>query len=160
MIRSRLLLVLCPLLFVAGCRSPKPDPMNEPLVARFFLESRPGETGALMQLPVSRVGITVNPQPVFVESDIVGAELVRVNLGWCIRVRFTPAAARDLYRLTAASLGRRLVLTFNDLPAGARRIEQAMPEGALLIFVEVDDLNLPPLVERLKRTSAVIAQRK
>ena len=159
MMRSRPLLALFLLLFMAGCQS-KPDPMKEPLVARFFLESRPGEAGVPQQLPVSGVGITVNPRAVFIESDIVDAELVRSNLGWCMRVRLTPAAARDLYRLSLASIGQRLVLTFNGLPAGAGRIEQAMADGALLIFVEVQDINLPPLVERLKRTSADIAKRK
>ena len=157
MIRFRQLLALSGLLLLAGCQAP--EPLNDPLVARLFLEARPGETGLPLQLPVSKVGINVSPKPVFLESDIVDAELVRVDLGWCLMVKFTPAAARDLYRLSVGNTGRRLVLTFNDLPAGARRIEQAMPEGALLIFVEVDDVNLPPLVERLKRTSAAIAGR-
>ena len=160
MIRPSLLVVLLALLFTTGCQTAVVTPMDEPLVARFFLESRPGEAGVTVQLPVSKVGITVNPKPVFVETDIVGAELVRVNLGWCMMVKLTPAAGRDLYRLSVGSIGRRLVLSFNDQPAGARRIDQAMPEGALLTFVEVDDVNLPPLVERLKRTSVDIAARK
>ena len=159
MMRSPRPLALFLLLFLAGCQS-KPEPLKEPLIARFFLESRAGEAGVPLQLPVSGVGITVNPQAVFLESDLVDAELVRTNLGWCMRVRLTPAAARDLYRLSVASIGRRLVLTFNGLPAGAGRIDQAMPDGALLIYVEVQDINLPPLVERLKRTSADIARRK
>ncbi len=148
------------LIFLAGCQSKPEDPQNVPLIARFYLEAQPGEPAVPVQLPVSRVDLNVGPKPVFVESDIVDAELVRVNLGWCMLVKFTPAAGRDLYRLTAGSIGRRLVLSFNDQPAGARRIEQVMPEGALLIFVEVDDTNLPPLVERLKRTSAEIAKRQ
>ena len=134
--------------------------MDAPLVARFYLEARPDEAGVPLQLPLSKLSITVNPKPVFVETDIVDATLMRVKLGWCLMIQFTPQAGRDLYRLTAGSLGRRLVLSFNGQPAGARRIEQVMPEGALLIFVEVDDVNLPPLVERLKRTSAEIAKRQ
>lgn len=155
-----LVALLFGLLLLAGCQTAAPDPMNEPLVARFFLEARPGEAGVPLQLPLSRVGITVNPKPVFVETDIEDAALVRVKLGWCMMVRFTPAAARDLHRLTAGGLGRRLVLTFNDQPAGAWRIEQVLGEGVLLIFVEVEDVNLPPLVERLKRTSADLAKKQ
>lgn len=155
-----LVVLLAGLVFFSGCQSAPPDPMNVPLVARFFLEARPGEAGVRVQLPVSKLGINVNPRPVFVETDIVDSDLIRVDLGWCMLIRFTPAAARDLYRLSVGNPGRRLVLSFNDMPAGARLIDQAMTEGALLIFVEVDDVNLPPLVERLKRTSADIAKRK
>ncbi len=158
MMRFRLTVVLLALLGLAGCQS-KPEPLKVPLIARLFLEARPGEPSVPLQLPVSGVTIKVSPKPVFVESDIIDAQLVRVNLGWCLMLRFTPAAGRDLYRLSVGSLGRRLVLTFNDQPAGARRIEQAMTEGALLTFVEVDDVNLPPLVERLRRTSAEIAKK-
>ena len=159
MIRLPLLAALFVLLLTAGCQS-APDPRDEPLVARLFLESRPGEAALPVQLPVSQVTITVNPKPVFVETDIVDAQLVRVDLGWCLLIKFTPAAAQDLYRLTAGGQGRRLVLTFNDQPAGARRVNEALAEGMLLIFVEVDDVNLPPLVERLRRTSAGLAGRK
>lgn len=152
--------MLACLLFFSGCQSTPPDPLNDPLVARLFLEARPGEAAVRVQLPISKLGINVNPKPVFFETDIVDSELMRVDLGWCMMIRFTPAAARDLYRLSVSNRGRRLVLSFNDMPAGARLVDQAMPEGALLIFVEVDDVNLPPLVERLKRTSADIAKRK
>ena len=155
---KRLLLVsgLFATLVLAGCKAP--DPMQAPLIARFYLEARPGEPATALSMPVSHVIINVQPKPVLLENDIVGAELVRVKLGWCMLVRFTPAAGRDLYRLTVGNLGRRLVLTFNDQPAGARRIDQAMGEGAMLLFIEVDDVNLPPLVERLRRTSAEIAR--
>ena len=53
-------------------------------------------------------------------------------------------------------MGRRLVLTLNDEPVGARRIEQAMNDGTILVFVERPDADLPALVERIKRTSADI----
>jgi hypothetical protein len=156
--RLAALFALLALALASGCQS-TPDPLNEPLVSRLFLENRPGEAGVTLELPISKVRVAVNPKPVFVETDIIGAELVRVKLGWCIMLRFTPAAGRDLYRLSAANAGRRLVLTFNDNPAGARRIDELMGQSALLIFVEADDVNLPPLVERLNRTSADLAKR-
>jgi len=154
-----LVTLLLGLALLSGCQTTPPDPMNEPLVARFYLETRPGEAGVPLELPISKVRVAVNPKPVFVETDIVGAELVRVKIGWCMLVKFSPAAGRDLYRLSVDSGGRRLVLTFNDNPAGARRIDELMEQGALLTFVEVDDVNLPPLVERLNRTSADLAKR-
>ena len=142
---------------MAGCTSPdQPRTGYQPLVARFYLEVRPGETGVPALLPVSGVTIKVSAKPVIVEYDIYNAEVARVDLGTCLLLQLTPAAARDLYRLSVSNLGRRLMLFLNDAPLGARRIEQAMPDGALLVFVEVPDAELAPMVARLKRTSAEI----
>ncbi len=132
-------------------------PAHRPFAARFYLEARPGEVGVLVRLPVSGVNITVGARPVFVENDLVNAEVARIDLGVCLMLQLTPAAARDLYRLSVSSLGRQLVFFLNDAPLGARRIEQAMPDGVILVFVETPDEQLPGLVARLKRTSADIA---
>ena len=153
--RPRLLLSIGLMLGLAACTSPKPA-AYQPVVVRFFLETRPGEAGVLLQLPVSGVGITVAAKPILVEYDVLNAEVARVELGNCLLLQFTPAAARDLYRLSVASMGRRLVLTLNDEPVGARRIEQAIGDGTILVFVERPDAELPGLVERIKRTSADI----
>jgi hypothetical protein len=141
---------------LAGCATPRP-PAYEPLVARLYLEAKPGETGVPLRLPVSEVSITVAPKPVFVEYDLRDAAVARVDLGQCLLLRFSPAAARDLYRLTAANPGRRLVLLLNEQPAGVHRIESAVADGTLLVFVERPDAELPALAERLRRTSTDIA---
>ncbi len=147
--------LLLALLYLAGCQSTK-QPDSQPLVARFYLEVRPGETGVPVQLPRSGVSITVNAKAVFAEYDIRNAEVARVDLGVCLLLQLTPAAARDLYRLSVAQLGRRLVLLLNDAPLGVRLIEQAMPDGVILVFVEIPDPELATLVARLKHTSAGI----
>jgi len=126
------------------------------MVVRFFLETRPGEAGVSLHLPVSGVSVVVAAKPILVEYDILNAEVAHVELGNCLMLQFTPAAARDLYRLSVASVGRRLVLTLNDEPVGARRIEQAIADGTVLVFVERPDADLPALVGRIKRTSADI----
>ncbi len=150
------LLLLISVLALSACSSAPKPPAYQPLVVRFFLETRPGEAGVPLTLPVSRVGVTVAAKPVFVEYDILNAEVARVELGHCLLLQFTPAASRDLYRLSVASVGRRLVLTLNDEPVGARRIEQAISDGTVLVFVERPDAELPGLVARIKRTSADI----
>ena len=139
-----------------GCQTAK-APADQPLVARFYLETRPGEPGVPVRLPVSGVGITVGAKPVLVEYDLVNATVAHVDLGACLKLQFTPAAARDLYRLSIAGMGRRLVLFLNDEPFGARRIDQAIADGLLLVFVEQPDAKLPALVDRLNRTAAGIA---
>ena len=69
------------------------------------------------------------------------------------------AATRDLYRLTSANPGARLVLTLNDTPVGVRPIDQIIADGNLLTFVELPNDQLPPIAERLKRTSAALAKK-
>ncbi len=154
--KTKYFALLLSVLFLTACQSTPPPTAYEPLVARFFLETRPDEAGVALHLPVSGVSVTVAAKPILVEYDMLNAEVARVELGDCLMLQLTPAATRDLYRLSVASVGRRLVLTLNDEPVGARRIDQAMADGTVLVFVERPDADLPALVERLKRTSADI----
>ena len=142
-------------LTLAGCQSNQlAQTMVEPIVARFYLETPPGQAGAVVQLPVSKVRVAVSEKPVFVEYDIAGVDVVKVDLGWCLRFALTPAAARDLYRLSVTAQGRRLVLLFNNSPVGVRQLDQALNKDGLLIFVEVPDQDLSALADRVRRTSA------
>lgn len=160
MTRFRLLPALLPvLLFLNGCQTAETSPLDQTLIARFFMEVRPGTPGVTVQLPVSKVALNINPKPVLVEYDIANVEFAKVDLGWCLYFKFSPAAARDLYRLSAANLGGRLVLALNDTPIGARRFDEPIADGGFLIFLEVPNEELPPIAERLKRTSAAIAKK-
>lgn len=155
---TRLLPWILALALLGGCQSASTKPSApSPLVTRFFLETKPGEAGVLVQLPQSGVTVNIAPKPVFVEYDIRNAEMAKVELGHCLMLQLTPAASRDLHRLSAAANGRRLVLSLNDAFLGARRIEQAMTDGVVLVFVERPDGQLPELVERIKHTSVEIA---
>lgn len=142
---------------LAGCHAPAPSE-PPPLVARFFLEAKANETGLPVALPVSGVGVTVAAKPVFSEYDVLKAEVAEVELGRCLWVQLKPAAARDLYRMSVGARDRRLVLALNEEFVGARRIEGAMGEGVILIFLEKPDEELPGLVNRMNHTSAEIAR--
>ena len=154
-----LVALLLGLLFLSGCQTKPPSQLDQPMVARFFMEVRSGTPGTTVQLPVSQVTINVNPKPVLVEYDLANVEFAKVDLGWCLYFQFTPAAARDLYRLSASNLGGRLVLTLNDTAVGARRLDQPIADGNLLIFAEVPSEELPAIAERLKRTAKIIAKK-
>lgn len=138
-------------LVVTGCRTTKRD--YTPVVARFFLESSVGQASGVA-LPQSGVQLTISPKPVFTEFDIVDVQEVQVELGRCLMFRLTPAAARDLYRLTASNQGRRLVVLLNGVALGARRIDAPFEEGVILIFVEAPDGELAELARNLRATSA------
>lgn len=141
-------------LALAGCQTGDDRTKVEPLVARFYLETAPGTAGSVVELPVSKVRVAVSPKPVLVEYDLAGVDVVKVDLGWCLQFVFNPAAARDLYRMAVTTQGRRLVLTLNGLPAGARQLDPSVYQNGLLIFVEVPNEELFPLADRIRRTSA------
>lgn len=142
-------------LLVACQSTAKLDPKDRTL-ARFFLESGEGVTGMRVVLPQSAVNLAVNPKPVLTEGDILNVELVQVDLGKCLLFQLTPSAARDFYRLSGTHQGRRLVLMINDEAIGARRIDGAIPDGRIFVFVEQPDAELPALVSRLKLSSTEI----
>ena len=144
---------------LAACQAPSSKPAaGAPLVARFYLETMPGEASCPVHLPQSDVSLNVAVKPVFSEYDIVDAEVARVELGLCVLVKLNPAAARDLYRLSVPAQGRRLAISLNDVFLGVHRIERAMADGMVPIFLEVPDEQLPELVKQLKNTSTDLAR--
>ncbi len=153
---KRLLMVAASfaVLLFAGCKSLR-EPARDftPTLARFFLETTDVGTAAV-ELPISGVRVTIGAKPVLTEGDIVDVDLMQVELGKCLMFQLTPSAARDLYRLTASSQGRRLVLLLNQMPVGARRIDAPLTDGRIFMFAEVTDAALPVLVTNLKKTTA------
>ena len=142
------------LLTLAGCQSPTSVDYT-PTVARFFLEEASARTVSAT-LPQSGVRVMIGPKPVLTEGDIVNVELMQVELGKCLMFQLTPAAARDLYRVSGSNQGRRLVLFLNDVAVGARRMEGPLAEGRVFVFVEMADAALPALVENIKKTSVAL----
>lgn len=140
-------------LALAGCQSAPPAVVSER--ARFLLESE-SDQAVLVILPQSGVQLAVLPKPVFTEYDIVQVEIARIELGDCLVFQLTPAAARDLARLTAENSGRRLVLTLSGVPFGARRIDKPLTRGTLFIYVEAPDVALPALAASLNETCAAL----
>jgi hypothetical protein len=137
-------------LLLGGCAVEQARLPEAASVARFYLEIGPGETGTPVALPVSGVALAVEPAPVLIESDLAAVSRARVDLGECLAVRFRPAAAADLLRLSTAARNRRLVLVVDGAPLGARRLDATLATGELLMFVEVPSTELPVLVRRLQ----------
>jgi hypothetical protein len=140
---------------LAGCRNRTAD-ATPAVVPRFLIESDAGRGAIGVTLPVSGVHVRVAPKPVITEYDITSVAEARVDLGNCLLFQLTPAASRDLYRLSAENIGRRLVLLINGRPLGARVIDRPLEAGMLLIFVEVPDASLPALVDDLNHTAGVM----
>jgi hypothetical protein len=140
---------------LSGCQSTKAPTDYKPTWARFFLESASAD-GTPIALPQSGVRLVVNSKPVITEGDIVNVEMVQVDLGKCLLFQLTPTATRDFYRMSVSHQGRRLVLVVDDAALGARRIDGAITNGAVFVFVELPDAALPAMVENLKKSSTAL----
>lgn len=141
-------------LALAACQTP-PEKDFKSERARFLLESDSSDS-VLVTLPLSGVQIEVLPKPVFTEYDIVNVDIAHIELGDCLVFQMTPAAARDLQRLTTENQGRRLVLTLGGVAFGARRIDKPLLRGALFMYVETPDSTLPALRDSLNATAAML----
>lgn len=151
-------LTLCIAAILSGCRTADKKAEEGPW-ARFYMES--SSAGAVLtQLPLSEVKLSIAPKPVLTEFDITNVELVQVELGRCLLFQFTGSAARDLYRMTVAHQGKRLVLIVDGSPLGVRRIDGPVSDGNLMLFVEMPDSALPELQAKLKKSAATIKKLK
>jgi hypothetical protein len=140
---------------LGGCQSSKKPLDYTPMQARFFLEA-PHADGMPVTLPQSGVRVAVNGMPVITEGDIINVELVQVDLGKCLLFQLTPSASRDFYRLSVSHQGKRLVVIVNGEPLGARRIDGPITNGALFVFIERPEGELPLLVDNLKKSSVAV----
>ncbi|MCF7687238.1 MAG: hypothetical protein K9M98_08470 [Cephaloticoccus sp.] len=144
-------------LLMGGCFNPPAEP--RPLViARFLIEASATQAAIPVTLPVSGVKVRVIPKPVLTEFDILSVAEAQVDMGRCMLFRVTAPAARDLYRLTASQVGRRLVLVLNGQPVGARVIDRPVEGGMLFIFLELPAVALPQLADDLNYTAGKIQQ--
>jgi preprotein translocase subunit SecD len=151
------LTALCLLsLALAGCQNPPAATKSITSErARFHLESA-DESAQLVTMPRSGVQLAIGSKPVFTEHDIVKVSIAHIEQGECLAFEFTPAAARDLRRLTSENPGRHLVLLLEGVAFGARLIEKPLDRGVLLVFVETPDAALPALVDSLNETCAAV----
>ena len=145
------------LLMSAGCQT-RSDELEHTSVARFLIESDSTKGAIQVVLPISRVSLRVAQKPVITEFDIRRVVEAEVAMGRCLLFQLSPAANRDLYRLTASNIGRRLVVVINGETLGARMIDRPLEAGTLFIFLEVPDASLPDLVENLNATTMKIQE--
>lgn len=158
----KLLVATCAFLgiaFLGACASGGKPGEREGITARFHLESADGE-GLPAVLPRSGVVLRLNPKPVLTEVDLAGADVAQVELGRCLLLNLTPAAARDLYRLSVVHQGRRMALQLDGAFVGARRIEGPISDGRVFIFLEMPDEALPGVVDELRKTAAAIRRKQ
>ena len=138
---------------VTGCKSSTKKKDFNVTVARFYMEAAEGDAFASVTLPVSGVQIAINSKPVVTEYDFAGVQVAESDLGKFLVFTLTNDATRDVYRVTGANQGRRLVLFINDKPVGARIIDRAFNTGAISVFAAIPDELLVTLAKDMNDTS-------
>ena len=149
---------LVAVILLGACASADKPGERAGITARFHLESADGE-GVPAVLPRSGVVLRLNPKPVLTEADIAGVDVAEVELGRCLLLTLTPAAGRDLYRLSVAHQGRRMALQLDGAFIGARRIDGPISDARVFIFLELPDEALPGVVAELRKTAAAIRKK-
>lgn len=155
--------LLLPLLalFLGGCNRDKLD-TEDLKIPRLMVETRSvnygGLGGTVAQLPVSGTRIPLRKEPLVSEFDIVNVELVKVDMGLAMLLQVNEKGARQLYRGTVTNMGGRIVLTVNNNPIGARRIDNTIQDGNFYTFVEIEDEELGQLVLDLKKSLQQLQQ--
>ncbi|MEN9841764.1 MAG: hypothetical protein RL376_1564 [Verrucomicrobiota bacterium] len=140
---------------LVGCGSGSSKKKNYPVtVARFMLEASDREVGTLVRLPESGSSINVMPKTYFTEYDITKCEVVDNELGKGLFFQLTEQASRDLYRLTASNLGRRIITTVNGVAIGAVRFDRPIAQGFIITYVEVPAGELEAMAKNIALTSA------
>jgi hypothetical protein len=142
---------------LTSCAS-KPTSERSLVVARFLIEAGENQPAVNVVLPISGVAVRAQPKPVVTEFDIIEVVEAEVDLGRCALFRLSVPAGRDLYRLTAANISRRLVLVINGQAIGVRVIDRPIEGGMLFIFMEVPDAALSQLVADLNYTTRKIQE--
>lgn len=150
-------LLLLGVVAMPACNT-KPKITGATAVARFLMEADATQAAIDVTLPVSGLRLRIVAKPVITEFDIVRVAEAQVDMGRCLAFQLSSSAARDLYRLSASNLGKRLVLLVNGQPMGARVLDRAIEGGVLFIFVEVPDENLPRLVEDMNHTATLLQE--
>lgn len=144
-------------LLTTGCRG-KPEQ-----VFRFYQEQSAvtmlGD-GLEGTMPISGANFTVGRTPILFEGDVEAIDLVQVDLGLCVLFQFSDAGRRELYRASVRGAGRRIFLFVNDVPVGARRLDGAIEDGKLYMFLEVPDSELPAFVEEMRTSLEKVKKMK
>ncbi len=144
------------LALASGCQTRRADRDFVPHLARVFVEvsdHMPPSQSVETVLPMSRTRIAVRGRPILLEEDVLQAGQIQTDLGPALVLVLTPQAGRDLMRASSSHLGRRMVLTINGVPIGARHVDRIMDEGVISFYVEIDDDEVPQLVENIQKTS-------
>ncbi|MCU0792883.1 MAG: hypothetical protein MUE42_08550 [Opitutaceae bacterium] len=140
--------------FTAGaCASSKKKKDYETAVVRFMFESNGREVAGTARLPRSGTVISIAPKAQFTEYDIKRCGVVQNEFGPSLMFELTAEAAKDLFRTTATSQGRRIVTVINGRPVGAARINAPLGQGIIVTYVELDDADLEKLAKDITRTS-------
>jgi hypothetical protein len=111
------------LAFLGGCQTGKPP--KDLGALRIHVEAQPGPDGTSQSVSVLRSApllVTIAPEPILTEANLIAAKIIETPGGFAIEVRFDEISATSLEQYTAADPGRHLVIYghWGNTPADGR----------------------------------------
>jgi preprotein translocase subunit SecD len=134
--RFNVYFALAAAMFLCGCQTGKQS--KDLASLRVHIETSPGPEGTSQVISVLRsdpVAVTVTPEPILTEANIVAAKIIESPGGFAIEVQFDEISASALEQYTAANPGRHLAIfgQWGKKPADGRWL------AAPLITHHIDD---------------------
>jgi len=103
--------VMAAAMFLCGCQTGKQSKDTGSL--RVHIETNPGPDGTSQNVSVLRsdpVLVTIAPEPILTEANMIAAKIIESRGGFAIEVQFDEISASSLEQYTAANPGRHLVV--------------------------------------------------
>ncbi len=169
-----LLLMTVGLLAVAGCETDqkKAQKKAEKQVAsiRIHIENRAqlASTGQTVSvLRTSPVLVTIGPEPILTEANVLAARLLQTEGGYAIEVQFDSSGTYMLEQYSAANSGKHLVIFCQWSEAGkdsrwlaAPIITRRIPNGVLSFSPDASEAESKQIVTGLNNMAKQIAKGK
>jgi preprotein translocase subunit SecD len=96
---------------LCGCLTDKQDEKIGAL--RVHIETNPGPEGTSLNISVLRsdpVAVTIAPDPILTEANLIAAKIIESPGGFAIEIQFDELSASSLEQFTAANPGRHLAI--------------------------------------------------
>jgi hypothetical protein len=107
---------------------------------------RPG----VARMPLSGYSFLFYPEPVLSAYLLSDISVIEAELGPCLCFQFNLEGTQALQNLTTAHQGQRLLLFVEDEPLGFVYITEPVRDGRLFIFIEAEDKQVQPYVNKIK----------
>ena len=111
----------------------------------------PPENAMPVEVPTSRLKLTISPFPILTEKDVLSASLYDTAGGKAIYLRFNPHGTFILDEATTRNRAKYLVSFLNNRPVAAWLVNQRILNGQFLIEGDFSDEEAQKAVEALNK---------
>lgn len=158
------------LLAVAGCQTDKKKAEKQVASLRIHIENRAQlmDTGQTVSvLRSSPVLVTIGPEPILTEANVVSAQLLQTEGGYAVEVKFDSSGTYMLEQYTSANSGKHLVIfcQWSEIAKDSRWIAapiitHRIPNGVLSFTPDASEAETRQIVTGLNNMAKQVAKGK